>query len=97
MRTTYKEVADRKSSAIDSRTASAIKETNSVQEDNAFMNKLKNYRFDLFTLSEIKRLWSIAQSGITIRTKLDKAIAKARIDGNDELYEQLKEFKRGAN
>lgn len=95
MRVNYKQVADRKSSAIASRTASAIKETNSVQEDNAFMNKLMRIRFEQFNLSEIKRIWNIAQSGIKSRKQLDKAIAKCLIKGDIELYDTLIQIKKG--
>lgn len=95
MRMPYKEVSDKRLSSVDDRTASANKETDSVQEDNAFMNKLTRIRFEQFNLSEIKRIWSIAQSGIKFRKQLDKAIAKCLIKGDIELYDTLIQIKKG--
>lgn len=95
MRMPYKEVSDKRLSSVDNRTASANKETDSVQEDNAFMNKLTRIRFEQFNLSEIKRIWNIAQSGIKFRRQLDKAIAKCLIKGDIELYDTLIQIKKG--
>lgn len=95
MRMPYKEVSDKRLSNVDDRTASANKETDSVQEDNAFMNKLMRIRFEQFNLSEIKRIWNIAQAGIKSRKQLDKAIANCLIKGDIELYDTLIQIKKG--
>ena len=43
-----------------------------LQEDNAFLNRMKAVPFRNFEEPELKRLWRIALRGIEVRRKLDQ-------------------------
>lgn len=43
-----------------------------LQEDNAFLNRMKTVPFRNFEEPELKRLWRIALRGVEVRRKLDQ-------------------------
>lgn len=43
-----------------------------LQEDNAFMNRMKTVPFRNFEEPELKRLWRIALRGLEVRRKLEQ-------------------------
>lgn len=43
-----------------------------LQEDNAFMNRMRTVRFRNMEESELRRLWRIALRGVEVRRKLEQ-------------------------
>ena len=43
-----------------------------LQEDNAFLNRMKTVPFRNFEEPELKRLWRIALRGVEVRRKLEQ-------------------------
>ena len=53
-------------------TAAMSNAPETLQEDNAFMNRMKTVPFSNFEELELKRLWRIALRGVEVRRKLEQ-------------------------
>ncbi|HJA91321.1 MAG TPA: hypothetical protein H9948_11090 [Candidatus Jeotgalibaca merdavium] len=53
-------------------TAAMANAPETLQEDNAFMNRMKTIPFRNFEEPELKRLWRIALRGVEVRRKIEQ-------------------------